>query len=77
MRVTAEHNIEALVDELPAEDARRAKLRGLEPLSAYATAYRYPSPAGKRKAGPSNAEVLTWIKTITDLMTEARQLCRF
>jgi hypothetical protein len=44
----------------------------LEPLAAYATAYRYPSPTGKRKSGPTNEEVAAWIETITDLTNEAR-----
>ncbi len=72
LRVTADHNIEALVDELPANDPWRTKLRVLEPLAAYATTYRYPSPTGKRKGGPSNDEVLVWIKTISGLTAEAR-----
>jgi HEPN domain-containing protein len=72
LRVTADHNIEALVDELPADDPWRTKLRVLEPLSAYATTYRYPSPTGKRKGGPSNDEVVLWIKTIAGLTVEAR-----
>ena len=72
LRVTADHNIEALVDELPTEDVWRTKLRVLEPLAAYATSYRYPSPTGKRKGGPSNDEVLVWITTITGLSAEAR-----
>lgn len=72
LRVTADHHIEALVDELPADDPWRAKLRVLEPLSAYATTYRYPSPTGKRKGGPSNDDVLVWIKTIAGLNGEAR-----
>lgn len=72
LRVTADHNIEALVDELPIDDAWRVKLRVLEPLSAYATTYRYPSPTGKRKGGPSNDEVLVWIKAIEGLTAEAR-----
>ena len=72
LRVTADHNIEALVDELSASDPWRTKLRVLEPLSAYATTYRYPSPTGKRKGGPSNDEVFVWIKTITGLTDEAR-----
>lgn len=74
LRVTADHNIEALVDELSADDEWRTKLRVLEPLAAYATAYRYPSPTGKRKGGPSNDEVLAWIKTITELNVEARTM---
>jgi hypothetical protein len=60
------------VDELPHDDPWRAKLRALEPLSAYATTYRYPSPTGKRKGGPSADEVLVWIKTIAGLNVEAR-----
>jgi HEPN domain-containing protein len=74
LRVAADHNIEALVDELPADDAWRAKLRVLEPLAAYATTYRYPSPTGKRKGGPSNDEVLAWITTIAGLSVEARAM---
>jgi hypothetical protein len=54
--VTADHNIEALVDELPVDDPWRMKLRVLEPLSAYATTYRYPSPTGKRKGGPTTTK---------------------
>lgn len=72
LRVTADHNIEALVDELPADDPWRPKLRVVEPLAAFATTYRYPSPTGKRKSGPSNAEVLDWVNTISALLTAAR-----
>jgi len=74
LRVTAEHNIELLVDELPHDDVWRTKLTILEPLSAFATSYRYPSSMGKRKGGPSSDEVLVWIKTIAGLSGEARAL---
>jgi len=74
LRVTAEHNIELLVDALPHDTVWRAKLAILEPLSGYATSYRYPSPMGKRKSGPSGDEVLVWIKTIAGLSAEARAL---
>ena len=72
LRITADHNIEALVDELAADDPWRTKLRVLEPLAVYATTYRYPSPTGKRKGGPGNDEVVVWIKTISELTVEAR-----
>jgi HEPN domain-containing protein len=72
LRAIADHDLEALVDELPHDDPWRAKLRVLEPLSAYATTYRYPSPTGKRKGGPSADEVLVWIKTISGLNVEGR-----
>jgi HEPN domain-containing protein len=74
LRITAEHNIEVLVDELPHDDVWHAKLTILEPLSIYATSYRYPSPMGKRKSGPSHDEALVWIKTIAGLTAEARAL---
>lgn len=72
LRATADHNIEALVDELPSDDLWRTKLRILEPLAAYATAYRYPSPTGKRKDGPRSDEVLAWIDSISHLAVEVR-----
>jgi hypothetical protein len=72
LRVTADHDLEALIDELPHDDPWRAKLRVLEPLSAYATTYRHPSPTGKRKGGPSADEVLGWVRTISGLNVEAR-----
>lgn len=72
LRVTAEHNLELLVAELPRDHSWRTKLAALESLSSYATAYRYPSPMGKRKTGPGADEVLIWIKTIAGLSAEAR-----
>jgi HEPN domain-containing protein len=71
LRVTADHNIALLLEELPRDDVWRTKLTMLEPLSSYATSYRYPSPRGKRKDGPSNDEVLTWIKRIAELRSDA------
>lgn len=72
LRVTAEHSIEVLVDELPRDDAWHAKLTVLEPLSVFATSYRYPSPMGKRKGGPTGDEMHLWIKIIAGLSAEAR-----
>jgi HEPN domain-containing protein len=74
LRITTEHNIEVLVDQLPADDAWRPKLEILEPLSDYATSFRYPSPTGKRKGGPAQDEVLVWIKIIEGLQQDARAL---
>ena len=72
LRITADHSIARLLEELPLEDVWRAKLAVLEPLSSYATSYRYPSPMGKRKGGPSSEEVVVWVKTIAGLTAEAR-----
>ena len=72
LRVTVDHDIALLLADLSQDDPWRTKLRALEPLSGYATTYRYPSPMGRRKGGPSHDEALVWIKTIAGLSTEAR-----
>ena len=64
---TAGHSLEVLVDELPDGDEWREKLTQLEPLSAYATTYRYPSPGGGRKTGPGKGDVLAWVERIEEL----------
>jgi HEPN domain-containing protein len=69
---TADHNVAALIDELAASDAWRVRLLPLAPLSAYATAYRYPSPTGKRKAGPIAGELRAWLDRLRPLAAEAR-----
>jgi HEPN domain-containing protein len=69
-----DHNILALIEELPSDDAWRAKLSPLRVLSAYATTFRYPSTAGKRKSGLSSKEVLGWIETIGALVVDFRTL---
>ncbi len=69
---TADHNLAALLEDLPADDPWRVKLTPLGPLSAYATAYRYPSPAGRLKAGPVAGELKKWIERIRVLSAEAR-----
>lgn len=74
LRLSVEHNLELLIAELPDDDVWRERLVVLEPLSTYATSFRYPSPAGKRKDGLSNDEALVWIKTIADRCSEARTL---
>lgn len=72
LRITADHSIARLLEELPQDDVWRTRLAVLEPLSGYATTYRYPSSVGRRKTGPDRDEVLVWIKTIAGLSAEAR-----
>ncbi len=69
---TADHNLAALIAALPEADPWRTKLDHLGPLSAFATAYRYPSPNGRLKAGPAAAELNAWIAQIRALTAEAR-----
>jgi HEPN domain-containing protein len=47
LHVTAEHSIARLLEQLPPDDGWRTKLANLEPLTGYATTFRYPSPTGR------------------------------
>ena len=73
LHATADHNIPVLVGELKSDDEWKAELEGLGALSAYATAYRYPSPGGRRSAGPPADEVKTWLTKLSSLLT---RICR-
>jgi hypothetical protein len=74
VRVTADHSIARLLEELPSGDEWRVKLAVLEPLSSYATSFRYPSSAGNRKPGPNQDQVLIWIEIMMGLSAEIRAL---
>jgi HEPN domain-containing protein len=74
VRVTSEQDIARLLDDLPHDDPWRTKLAILEPLSSYATSFRYPSPIGERNGSPTRDEVFVWIKTIAALTADARAL---
>lgn len=69
---TADHNIRALVAELPSDDSWVSALDALGALSAYATAYRYPTPGGRRSDGPEHSEVTKWISQLSALLSRAR-----
>lgn len=69
---TADHQIDALLGDLADDDPWRTKLSPLGSLSVYATAFRYPSPTGKRKPGPGASELNQWMEKIAALVLEAR-----
>ena len=50
------HRLNEMVDDIPDENPLKPALRQIEELSAYATAYRYPTSAG-RILGPPSADV--------------------
>ena len=72
LNATADHNLFALIEALPSGDSWRSKLEPLGPLMAYATAYRYPTPAGKVKPGPPSADLIKWTGMLEALLIEAR-----
>jgi len=68
-----EHRIEILVAKLPADHGWRARLGGLDHLSRYATAYRYPTVAGRLPSVPDKAAVETDLSRLRQLIAAARQ----
>ena len=68
---TKEHRLEILLNELP-DDQWRTELDRFVDLGAYATAYRYPTPAGARKPGPPPAELASRAQALRALLEEVR-----
>lgn len=50
------HDLRNFVDLIPYSNPVKGQLRGIEHLGAFATAYRYPSPQGRIKPAPSQAD---------------------
>jgi len=50
------HQLDEMVKLIPDENPLKPMLQAMEDLGAFATTYRYPSPAGKIKPPPSMIE---------------------
>ena len=50
------HQLDELVDMIPDENPLKPGLRAIQDLTDDATSYRYPSPKGRIKAPPTQAE---------------------
>jgi HEPN domain-containing protein len=74
LQATKEHNLVILIDALPAGDPWRERLEPFEPLSAFATTYRYPTPTkGWRNPGPSSEDLRETAKALEELLPIARK----
>jgi len=51
------HELTDMVDKIPDENSLKSALRAIEHLSAYATAFRYPSPRGRVSSPPTTLEL--------------------
>jgi HEPN domain-containing protein len=69
---TTDHNLASLIHDLSAADEWRGRLSELVDLSAYATAYRYPTTTGRRPEGPSVDELRGFAAKIRQLLVDAR-----
>jgi HEPN domain-containing protein len=50
------HSLDELVGQVPDENPIKPALRAIEHLTVYATAYPYPTPAGRIQRGPAELE---------------------
>lgn len=64
------HELADLVDLVPDANPLKRKLRAVEHLAMYATAYRYPTSQGRIKPGPNAQELSDVLQRIAELLEE-------
>lgn len=64
------HQLDAMVDLVPDENPLKPALREIDELTAYATAYRYPTPAGRIPDAPAANELATLIEKVEATLSE-------
>lgn len=55
MHAGLKHQLSEMIDQVPGANPFKPMLRAVERLAAYATAYRYPTAAGRIQATPESA----------------------
>lgn len=64
------HEFAGLVDLVPDANPLKPKLRAVEHLAAFGTAYRYPTANGHIKPSPSSQELNDVLDKVTTLLEE-------
>jgi HEPN domain-containing protein len=65
------HQLDEMVNLVPDENPLKPALREIEQLAAYATAFRYPTSAGRIPNAPSGTELEALIKRVGAVLNEA------
>lgn len=65
------HHPDEMVDLVPDESPLEPKLRDIEYLAAYATAYRYPTAEGRIKPAPAQDAIEQAIQKVADALEAA------
>ncbi len=65
------HRLDEMVDLVPDENPLKQSLREVEELSAYATAYRYPTSSGRIPEPPVGSELDVFLKRVEAALQEA------
>ncbi|MBO9428288.1 hypothetical protein [Sulfitobacter sp. R18_1] len=69
-RGSAQHQLDRMVDLLPDECYLKEKFRILDPLTAYATTYRYPTVSGKAMKPMTAEETKRMATTLAGLVSK-------
>jgi HEPN domain-containing protein len=64
------HQLDAMVDLVPDENPLKPALRDMSELAAYATAYRYPTPAGRIPDAPPSAKLAKLLEKVEGTLNE-------
>lgn len=67
-RTAGNHQLDRMLDALPAACPLKAKFEEVVDLVAYATTYRYPTPVGHLPVPPSTAEAEGYFAALKDIL---------
>ena len=70
-RKTGNHQLDRMLDELPDACAIKSSLENIIDLVAYATTYRYPTPAGNLPKPPSQEDAMRYF----EILVETLEVC--
>ena len=65
------HDLAAIVDQVPDANLLKPRLRAVEHLAAYATAYRYPTSSARIKPAPPAQQIESDATAVEALLHEA------
>ncbi len=65
------HHLDDMVSMLPDGNPLKPMLRRVEELAAFATTYRYPSPAGRMKPPPTPTKLAQYLFDVEACLLEA------
>ncbi len=68
---TRDHKLNELVDKIPDANPIKPRLRAIESLAAFATAYRYLGGSGRIKRTPSVGELSKYASDVAAALNEA------
>jgi len=62
------HQLDGMLDELPNDCKIKSKFEGIVTLVAYATTYRYPTPAGRIQEPPGKEEAEGYYTALIEIL---------